>query len=119
MKQTFLLLVGAMMFINVYSQGIQLLFKGGSVGGWNDATNWIQIGTPAGQVPIQRVPTELDEVVFSKSQSGLASVSFPNESLEPDSIVVGGTGAGTYKCRSMHISGVDLGFSRPFFYLSL
>jgi hypothetical protein len=110
MKQTLLITLCLIAIGNAWSQGITLLYKGGTFGGWDDPANWIQINTPVGQTPIQRAPTELDDVVFSSSQSGLSSVNigFPNSS---DSIKVGGSTIAGHRCRSIHVSNTDLSLS--------
>src|ERR1019366_103083 len=110
MKQTLIITLCLIAIGNAYSQGITLLYKGGTFGGWDDPANWIQINTPVGQTPIQRAPTELDDVVFSSSQSGLSSVNigFPNSS---DSIKVGGSTTAGHRCRSIHVSNTDLSLS--------
>jgi hypothetical protein len=108
MKQFFTLLLLLTAFLNGQSQGISLLFKGGGAS-WNDPVNWVQVNGPSGQTPIKRVPTELDDIIFSGPQSGLPAVSFlfPNFL---DSIEIGGNNTTGYRCRSMHVSGIQIEF---------
>jgi hypothetical protein len=95
----------------LHSQGITLLYKGGGSTSFNDPANWIQINTPQGQTPIQRAPTELDDVIISKSLSGITSVGFQSDNVNPD-FNIGGSGSGSLnRCRSMHVSHTDLSFS--------
>lgn len=108
MKLTALLLVLFITSVASYSQGITLLYKGGGSGGWNDVTNWIQINAPIGQTPLQRVPTEADDVIFSKAMSGLASAFFQFEMGE--SLEVGGTGTTGFRCKSMQVRTMGIGF---------
>ena len=78
--------------------------------------NWIQNNTPVGQTPIQRAPTELDDVVFSSSQSGISSVAF-NFDNSSDSIDVGGSSSTGYRCKSMRVSNTELSIQiSPFNY---
>jgi len=109
MKQTLLITLCLIFFANAHSQGITLLFKGGGSGGWNDPVNWIQIDIPVGQVPIQRAPTELDDVVISNSLSGLSRADFSFDSA----LNVGGGSSTGYSCRSMHVSNTLLSFDNP------
>lgn len=108
MKLTATLFLLLFASVAAYSQGITLLYKGGGSGGWNDASNWIQINAPAGQAPIQRVPTEFDHVIFSKSMSGLSSAGILVEKIS-DSITVGINRTSGIRCRSMHISDMVFG----------
>ncbi len=105
MKQSLLTVIFLYIGASALTQGLTLLYKGGSTS-WNDAENWIQINTAPGSTPIQRVPTEFDDVVFSKSMSGLSSGIF--EFSRHDSLQIGGDGSGTFKCRSMHVSNFEL-----------
>src|SRR5436853_1519822 len=98
MKLAFIIILSLNFFANTYSQGITLLYKGGGLG-WNDPVNWIQINTAIGHTPIQRAPTELDDVVFSSSQSGLSSVTISFEN-SLDSLEVGSGSSTNYECRS-------------------
>ena len=90
--------------------GIQLLYYRDS--GWLSADSWIQINTLPGQTPIQRVPMENDDVVFSNSMSGIDSVN-----IGADSIIVGGSISASLICHSLHVSGtyVGLGSVSPIF----
>ena len=109
MKLTILCFIFLINAGNACSQGITLLYKGGGTGGWNDPSNWIQINTPPGQPPIQRAPTELDDVVFDSSASGLSSITF---FLDSNLNVGSGTTSG-YRCRSLHISATVISFDNP------
>ena len=111
MKLTLLLILCLLVFAAARSQGITLLYVGGGSGSFSDSLSWIQIHTPAGQTPIQRAPTAVDDVVFSRSQSGISSVGFIVNDI--DSFNIGG-GTAPY-CRSMHISNTDVSFdyARP------
>ncbi|HEY1022478.1 MAG TPA: hypothetical protein VGE06_09185, partial [Flavisolibacter sp.] len=108
MKLTATLLLLLFASVAAHSQGITLLYKGGGSGGWTDAENWIQINTPAGQTPIQRVPTEYDHVIFSKSMSGLSSAGIGVAQVE-DTITVGVNRTTGIRCRSMRISNIQFG----------
>lgn len=105
MKQIFLVILCLQVTCNAHSQGITLLYKGGGNANWNDPANWIQTNTPVGQTPIQRAPTELDDVVISSSQSGILA---PNFGFS-DSLVVGGNSTTGNRCKSMHVSSTDFG----------
>ncbi len=107
MKQTLLLILSLNVSCFADCQGVTLLYKGGGLEKWNDVTNWIQINTPAGQTPIQRIPTEQDDVLFSSSQSKLSSVSIGFENFS-DTIEVGGNATTGYRCKSMRVSNTDL-----------
>lgn len=91
-------------------QGITLLSKGGRSADWNAPTNWIQINTAPGQIPIQRVPTELDDVVIDSTLSGVPLVTFLIDSFI---IHVGGNVSTGYRCRSLHISNTTVSFDFP------
>ncbi|MBB1285303.1 T9SS type A sorting domain-containing protein [Flavisolibacter sp. BT320] len=110
MKLTAILLLLLFTSVASFSQGITLLYKGGGSGGWNNASNWVQINTPAGQTPIQRVPTEFDHVIFSKSMSGLSSAGIGVAQIE-DTITVGVNRTTGIRCRSMRISNIHFGVS--------
>ena len=73
MKKGLLLSLFILILSHAFGQGISLLWRGGN-SQWNNANNWIQINTPVGQTPIQRVPTEFDHVRISSSMSGLTRV---------------------------------------------
>lgn len=107
MKQVIIFLIGLQFFGNIYSQGVTLLYKGPS--GWNDPLSWIQINTPVGLTPIQRVPTELDDVVISKSLSGLSSAGFYSDNINTE-FFVGSNNTTGCRCRSMHISNTEVSF---------
>ncbi len=111
MKPVFIFILLFTLVGSVYSQGITLLYKGGGYSDWNDAASWIQINTPNGQLPIQRIPTELDDVVFSKALSGIASANF---SADPgtQNFTIGGSGTTGKRCRSMHISNTEIYFAQ-------
>lgn len=114
MKLTAILSLLLLVCVSAYSQGITLLYKGGGSGGWNDASNWIQINAPVGQAPIQRVPTEFDHVIFSKSMSGLTGAVITVDKLS-DSITVGINRPTGIRCRSMRISNMGFGvFAKDF-----
>jgi hypothetical protein len=109
MKQILLLILFFSVFTNSQSQGIELLYKGGGTSYWNDPVNWIQINTPSGQTPIQRIPTELDDVVFNSSLSGLTTVlMYLGNQSSFDSIEVGGSSVSGYRCKSIHVSNTNL-----------
>jgi len=94
---------------NTYAQGITLLYKGGD---WNDASSWIQLDAAVGDVPVQKVPIELDDVVFNKSLSGISSAYFyADQSIR--GFTVGGSGTTGIRCRSMHISNTEVYFEQP------
>ncbi len=108
MKRVFIAIACLNTCISVYSQGITLLYKNDL--GWNNPLSWIQMNTPVGQIPIQRVPTYLDGVVVSQALSGIASVSVggPVDVNAGDSNIIGG---GTSSiCRSMHVSNTTIYF---------
>jgi len=100
MKQVIIFLLCLPFSGNIFSQGVTLLYRGPL--GWDDQNSWIQMNPPAGQQPISRVPTEFDDVVFSKSLSGYSIFNFDH------SVIIGG-GAGSL-CRSMHVSNMELSF---------
>jgi hypothetical protein len=114
MKQVVIFLLSLQFSGNIFSQGITLLYKGPS--GWNNPLCWIQINTPAGLTPIQRVPTELDDVVISKSLSGLSSVVFYADNINTD-FFVGSNNTTGYRCRSMHISNTEVSFDSQNYYV--
>ncbi|MEO6637148.1 MAG: T9SS type A sorting domain-containing protein [Ginsengibacter sp.] len=84
--------------------GIKLLYYQDN--GWTNAASWIQLGVPAGQPPIHRVPTADDDVIFSKAISHLDSIL-----ISSDSILVGGSVVSALVCHSLHISGTNLLFT--------
>ena len=111
MKKIFFLIVCLQALGNIYSQGITLLYKGSISNDWNDPTSWIQLNTPAGETPIQKVPTELDDVVFSKSLSGISSAGFSADQGSQE-FNIGGSGTTGKRCRSMHISNTEFYFNQ-------
>ena len=102
MKRLFATILCLNVYVCLQSQGITLLYKNNL--GWYDPLNWIQINTPQGQTPIQRVPTATDDVVISSSMSGISSVSFVTDDTSPDFYVGGAGPNGLSQCKSMHIS---------------
>lgn len=112
MRQIFILLFFITAFLNGQSQGITLLYKGAGGafnGGWKDPLNWVQVNAAAGQTPIQRIPTELDDVIFSGPQSGLTRVYFGFST--GDTVSIGGNTTAGYRCRRMRISKIDIEFN--------
>jgi len=104
MKKVIVIILCLHLFGKVHSQGITLLYTGGQ-GNLGDTIDWIQINTPPGQTPIQRIPTADDDVVFNKTLSGISSVFF---SFRGDSANIGG--GNSPWCRSMHISNTYVEF---------
>ncbi len=88
--------------LSLHAQGITLLYKNDT--GWDNPLSWIQMNTPSGQTPIQRVPTYLDDVVFSQALSGIEYVSMDIGGA----FVIGGGSESI--CRSMHISNTTISF---------
>ncbi|MGN6247965.1 MAG: T9SS type A sorting domain-containing protein, partial [Ginsengibacter sp.] len=81
--------------------------------GWYNPRSWLQINTPSGQTPIQRVPTAEDDVVISHSMSGIASVGISTDDDSPPNtdFNVGADGPGSAsRCRSLHISNTQISF---------
>ena len=109
MKRALLIILFLNVLVSGYSQGITLLYTGHGTGAFSDSSSWIQLNVPAGQVPIQRAPTSIDDVVFSQSLSGVASIYF-SVNLG-DSFSIGG-GSSSF-CRSMHISNTFVSFDYP------
>ncbi len=101
------------LYASTYSQAVKLLYKSDT--GWDNPLSWIQTNAPVGQPPIQRVPTELDDVVISKSMSGISTVYFFTDNTNPDFNIGGSNLNGTIRCRSMHISNTTISFSNPNF----
>lgn len=93
------------------NQGITLLYHKDM--GWNDSLSWIQINPPSGQTPIQRVPTENDDVVISYAISGIAAVNFETNGTNPDFNVGGSSANGPSRCRSMHVSNTRISIDNP------
>jgi len=90
---------------------ITLLYKNDM--GWDNPLSWIQINTPIGQTPIQRVPTENDDVVISYSMSGISSVSFETDSTKPEFNIGGHSSDAPSRCRSLHVSNTAISFDNP------
>ena len=105
MRKGLLLSLFILILSHTFGQGVTLLWRG-SDGQWNNPNNWIQINTPVGQTPIQRVPTEIDHVRISSSMSGISTVNivFPGS----DSLVIGENRTTGNRCRSMHVSNTQL-----------
>jgi hypothetical protein len=112
LKRVFITIAWLSFFTCLNAQGITLLYEGN--GGWNDPLSWIQINTQGGQIPIQRVPTELDDIVISSSLSGLSTVRFNSDNVNPDFNIGSNISTG-YRCRSMHVSNTWLSFASPFY----
>ncbi|RYY69239.1 MAG: hypothetical protein EOO13_10110 [Chitinophagaceae bacterium] len=93
MKAIPILLLSMLICTAIFSQGITLLYRGPS--GWDDANSWIQLNAPIGQTPISRIPLSVDDVVFSRSMSGVTTFA-----LSGDHSI--GAGAGSI-CRSMQV----------------
>lgn len=107
MKQLIITIACLHLFAYTQSQGITLLYTGqGASGAYSDRLSWIQINVPAGETPVQRVPTFIDDVVFSRSLSGVSAVAFVVN--EADSFIIGG-GSSSF-CRSMHLSNTNVSF---------
>ena len=83
--------------------------------GWGNPLSWIQINTPSGQTPIQRVPTADDDVVISFSMSGISSVSLATDDANQDFNVGGNGPDGPGRCRSMHISNTQVSVDNPLY----
>src|SRR6185312_16842444 len=83
--------------------------------GWGNPLSWIQINIPSGQIPIQRVPTADDDVVFSSSMSGISGVGFGTDDTNPDFNIGGHGPNGPSRCRSMHVSNTEISFDNPLF----
>ncbi len=107
MKQFIIFVLSLSFYNNIFCQGVTLLYK--EPLGWNNPLSWIQINTPGGGTPIQRVPTELDDVVVSKSLSGISSANFSADNVHTD-FFVGSSNTVGYRCRSMHISNTAVRF---------
>lgn len=82
--------------------------------GWNNPASWVQINVTSEQIPIQRVPTELDDVVFSKAMSGI-SHGVISVDKEDDTITVGVNRTSGIRCRSLHISNFIFELGSPFY----
>ena len=108
MKHVSIIVSFLLVFASLHAEGITLLYK--SDMGWNDPLSWLQINTPVGQTPIQRVPTEEDDVVFSFSMSGISSVRFKTDDVYPDFNIGGSNDNGPTRCKSMHVSNTTISF---------
>ncbi len=104
MKQFILIMLCLYIFGNASSQGITLLYTGGGSQAFGDSLNWIQINVPPGQTPIQRPPTSIDDVVYSKARSGVSTIGF----VVSDTLGIGG-GSSSF-CRRMYVYGLDIEF---------
>ncbi len=114
MKRLFVTILCLNVTVCLHAQGITLLYKNDM--GWGNPLSWIQINTPSGQTPIQRVPTADDDVVISSSMSGISSVNFGTDDDTPPNtdFNIGGDGPnGPSRCRSMHISNTQISFDNP------
>ena len=91
---------------------ITLLWVGGTSGNWNDSLNWKQINVSAGKTPLHRIPTEFDDVIFSKAMSGISAVKLylPDSSTDNQNpaLIVGQGNATAPNCRSLHIHGTSV-----------
>jgi len=111
MKRLFVTILCMNIYVCLHAQGITLLYKNDM--GWGDPLSWIQINTPSGQTPIQRVPTPDDDVVISFSMSGISSVGFGTDNTNPDFNIGGSSPNGPSRCRSMHISNTEISVDGP------
>ena len=110
-KRLFVTIICLNVCVCLHAQGITLLYENNS--GWNNPLSWIQINTPSGQTPIQRMPTADDDVVISSSMSGISSVGFGTDDDTPPNtdFNIGGDGPnGPSRCRSMHVSNTQISF---------
>src|SRR5664279_1882930 len=106
MKQVILIILGLYIFGNASSQGITLLYTGQGSLSFGDPLNWIQINVSPGQTPVQRPPTSIDDVVFSKARSGVSTIGFGVDAS--DTFGIGG-GSSSF-CRRMYVYGMDIEF---------
>src|SRR5664279_1946568 len=113
MKQLFITILCLNVCVCLHAQGVTLLYK--TALGWDNPLSWIQINTPSGQTPIQRVPTADDDVVFSFSMSGISGVGFATDDANPDFNIGGSSPDGPSRCRSMHVSNTQISFDNPHF----
>ena len=111
MKRICLTVICLNAYLCLHAQGITLLYKNDL--GWDNAASWIQINTPGGQMPIQRVPTADDDVVISQSMSGISSVSFETDNVDPDFNIGGSSPNGPARCKSVHVSNTQISFDNP------
>ena len=101
-----ILTIFCMYVFGASSQSITLLYTGGNSGNYTDSLSWVQINVPSGQTPVHRVPTSIDDVVFSKAQSGLSYLYFTINS--GDAFKIGGDSSSF--CRRMYIRGMEVYF---------
>ena len=112
MKQVFIAIASLNMYVCLHAQGVTLLYKNDM--GWNNPLSWIQINVPVGQTPIQRVPTELDDLIINSSLSGIFTTVFVADDINTD-FFVGSNNTIGYRCKSMHISNTTLSFDNPIY----
>lgn len=105
MKKILVLLLCLFQFVNIFSQRITLLYTGAGVS-YSDPANWVQINVTPGQIPLRRPPTFIDDVVFSKAQSGVSTIFFGVNAQ--DTFGIGG-GASSF-CRRMYVYGTNIEF---------
>lgn len=113
MKRLFVTILCLNIYVCLHAQGITLLYKNDM--GSGNPLSWIQINTPSGQTPIQRVPTPDDDVVISFSMSGISSVGFETDNTNPDFNIGGSSPSGPSWCRSMRVSNTLISFDNPSF----
>ncbi len=97
----------------VDAQGITLLYKNNF--GWDNAQSWVQINIPVGQLPIRRVPTPDDDVVFSYAMSGISQASYVTNDTETAFNIGGSNANGPSRCRSLQIRNTDFSVLFPSF----
>jgi hypothetical protein len=105
MRRVIVLLLCIAPFASVFSQGIILAYTGAGTS-LGDPASWVQLNVPQGQTPQHRIPTFIDDVVFSKALSGAPGIGF-RVSVN-DSFGIGG-GASSF-CRRMYVHGMDIEF---------
>lgn len=103
MKKIIVLLLCALPVTAIFSQGITLLYTGAGVS-FNDPASWVQMNVTPGQIPLHRPPTYIDDVVFSKAQSGVSTMTFGVNAS--DTFGIGG-GPSSF-CRRMYVYGMDI-----------
>ena len=108
MKRISIILACMNIFGCLHSQGITLLYKNDM--GWGNPLSWIQIKTPTGQTPIQRVPSDVDDVVISFSMSGISTLNLGTDNSNPDFNIGGSSANGPSRCKSMHVSSTQISF---------
>ena len=72
--ETSTLLLVAIVFCLIGYARNHVNVKGGS--GTGESCELDQVNVPVGQTPIQRAPTQFDDVIFSSAQSGLQQEHF-------------------------------------------